>query len=53
MVEVLVGEKESVEFDVLGGEPGGHAFGGVDGDGLVGETENPAVGLSDSAGEMG
>ena len=53
VVEVLVGEQEGVEFDVLGGEPDGHAFGGIDGDGLVGEAEKPAVGLGDSAGKMG
>lgn len=53
VVEVLVGEQEGVEFDALGGEPGGHAFGGVDGDGLIREAQEPAVGLGDSAGKMG
>lgn len=53
VVEVLVGEQEGVEFDALSGEPCRHAFGGVDGDSLVCEAEEPAVGLGDSAGKVG
>lgn len=53
MVEVLVGEQESLQFDGLGGEPGGETLGGIDGDGAVLGLDEPAVGLGDSAGKVG
>jgi hypothetical protein len=53
VVEVLVGKEEGFETDVLGVEPGGHALGGVEGDGAVAELEEPAIGLGDTAGKSG
>lgn len=52
VVVVLVGEQHVVDFDMLGFEPIGHTFWGVDEDIALRGGKQVTVGLGEAAGEM-
>ena len=53
VIKMLVGEQEGIHYNILRCQPGSHALRCVDGDGAAFVSDEPAVGLGDSACKVG